>query len=61
MGSLSNVYTAEAYVSENESDAAAGRTADVDNLISTVGELGHAMETFVVSVANDDADALFDS
>lgn len=51
----------ESYTSENESDANQGKLKNVDVLISTVGELGQAMETFVVSVANDDAAELFDS
>uniref|UniRef100_A0A914XTH2 WW domain-containing protein n=1 Tax=Panagrolaimus superbus TaxID=310955 RepID=A0A914XTH2_9BILA len=58
---ISSVYTAEAYASENESDAQGRTTTDVEGLFHTVEGLGQAMEQFVVSVSNDDADALFDS
>ncbi|KAE9548572.1 hypothetical protein FO519_008209 [Halicephalobus sp. NKZ332] len=59
--SLSKMHSTESYTSENESDLNQGKLRNVDVLISTVGELGQAMETFVVSVANDDAAELFDS
>uniref|UniRef100_A0A7E4VK08 Dystrophin n=1 Tax=Panagrellus redivivus TaxID=6233 RepID=A0A7E4VK08_PANRE len=54
-----NYYVADS--EGDESDVHISNTRDVDALISTGNEIGQVMESFVVSVANDDAEELFES